>query len=202
MKDSLTIGITGGIGSGKSYICQILETMGYPVFYSDQEAKNILITSPEVIAQITELFGKEAYQNKTLNKTFIASLIFENAELREKMNAIVHPAVRKAFAKFKLESKSPLVFNEAAILFETGTYKNFDFTVIVTANKELRIERIQKRDEISRDEILKRMESQWPDEQKIKLADFVIYNENSELLLPQLIKTINQIKYEHSNLFN
>lgn len=202
MKNSLTIGITGGIGSGKTYVCQILETMGYPVFYSDQEAKNILATSPVVINQITDLFGKSAYQNGILNRTFIANQIFNHSEKREKMNQIVHPAVRNEFAKFKLESNAPLVFNEAAILFETGAYKNFNFTLLVTANEEVKIERIKNRDHISREEILKRMKSQWSDEEKIKLADFVIYNEHSRLLMPQLVKIINQIKDEHPNLFS
>lgn len=194
MKDYISVGITGGIGSGKSYICRTLEAMGYPVFFSDEQAKQLLLDDQEAILAIKNLFGDEAYLNGQLNKSFLAEQIFSNPDLRKKMNSIVHPLVRKRYAKWAEESDSPIVFNEAAILFETGSYKNFDFTLLVTAPEDLRIKRTMQRDGISEEEVRSRMSAQWPDNKKIPLATFVINNDEKEPLLPQIVKMIEQIK--------
>lgn len=193
MNNTITIGITGGIGSGKSFICRILSAMGYPVFYSDQVAKELMSSDNELISGIKTLFGQEAYTvNQELNRPFLAKKIFEDQSLRNKLNELVHPRVRKEFSRIASETQSPFIFNEAAILFETGAHKNFDRMVLVTAPESLRIQRVQKRDNSSEEEIKKRMNAQWSDEKKIPLADFVIHNDEQQMLLPQIHEMIQK----------
>jgi dephospho-CoA kinase len=200
MDNIITIGITGGIGSGKTYVCRIIEAMGHPVFYSDIVAKDLLTNNDEVIRQITECFGPSAYSNGNLNKSFIASKIFQNENLRASINNIVHPAVRKAFSDWSENQESNLVFNEAAILFETDSYKNFDYTILITASDNIRISRIKKRDNLSEEEIQKRLDAQWDDKKKIPLASFVINNNESELLVPKIIEILKIIKDEQTSI--
>ena len=188
-----TVGITGGIGSGKSIIGKVLTVMGFPVFYSDQEGKRLMTENQTIIQQIEMLFGSDAYTDNQLNRAFIASQIFKDESLKEQLNQIIHPAVRARLKNWAQEQSSPLVFNEAAILFETGSYKDFDYTILVTASKETRILRIIKRDKSSREEILDRMNNQWKDEEKAKLASFMIVNNDKELVLPQLEAIIDKI---------
>ena len=190
----IKIGITGGIGSGKTFICHILENLGYPVFYSDQEAKKLMNENLDLIIKIKELLGYGAYLNGIINKSFIARKIFETPTLRNELNAIVHPEVYLAFEKWSKSQDSKLVFNESALLFETESYKRFDKTILITADICLKIERIKKRDLLDEIEIKHRMNSQLSDEIKLKLADFVIENNEDKLLLPQLIQFINQLE--------
>lgn len=185
------IGITGGIGSGKSIIGHILSTMGYPVYYSDQEAKWLMDNDPELRKELIAVFGEKAYINNELNRPFLAEKIFTSPELKEKINQIVHPRVRQRFKDFVVNANSPLVFNEAAILFETGGYKDFDATILVVADKETRIQRVMKRDKISREQVEARMNNQWTDEQKLKLASHVIYNNDGDLLVPQIFDVLD-----------
>jgi len=178
----IKIGVTGGIGSGKTFICKQLELLDYPVFYSDQEAKRLMNENREVVTGIIELLGSLAYENGELNRIYIAEKVFKEAHLLPQINELVHPAVRQAFDNFVQEnSSSKMVFNEAAILFETGAYKNFDFNILITAPKALRIKRVAKRDAISKSEIQARMKNQWSDKQKIALADFVLVNDGSKI---------------------
>ena len=190
----IKIGITGGIGSGKTFICHILEKLGYPVFYSDQEAKKLMNENLDLIIKIKELLGYGAYLNGIINKSFIARKIFETPTLRNELNAIVHPEVYLAFEKWSKSQDSKLVFNESALLFETESYKRFDKTILITADICLKIERIKKRDLLDEIEIKHRMNSQLSDEIKLKLADFVIENNEDKLMLPQLIQFINQLE--------
>lgn len=180
------IGITGGIGSGKSTVSKIIETLGFPVFYSDEVAKNILNTDNQLKQKIINLFGDQAYLNNHLNRPFIASKIFNDKDLKNQLNQIVHPAVRIAFENWSNKQNANLIFNEAAILFETGSYKNFDKNILITADLETRVARVMKRDNCSRDEVLQRINNQWSDEQKIKLADFVIHNNDDSRLIVQV----------------
>lgn len=196
MDKVITIGITGGIGSGKTYVCRIIEAMGYPVFYSDNIAKNILNTDADVIHKITNCFGTSAYLDGNLNKEFIASEIFKDESLRVAINNIVHPAVRTNFQSWCKNQKSKLVFNEAAILFETGAYNNFDYTILITASKQIKIDRLKKRDGLTEKDIQRRLDSQWKDEEKIPLANFVINNDETELLLPKVVDVIKIIQNE------
>ena len=145
--------------------------MGYPVLYSDKEAKAILVNNPVVKQQIIDLFGLNSYlENGQLNRNHLSSQIFNDKDLLAQMNQIVHPAVRHTFKEWGDQQSSPIVFNEAAIIFETGIYKQYDFTILVTASKDTKLKRIQKRDNASIEAIEKRMDAQWSDERKIPLA--------------------------------
>jgi dephospho-CoA kinase len=189
----LRIGLSGGIGSGKSTVAGILAKMGYPVFYSDQEAKRLYDENPLLQKQLVALFGPAIYRDGQINKAFLAQQLFSNAELKAQVTALVHPLVRKAFEVWAQQQASDLVFNEAAILFETGAYKDFDATVLVTAPIETRIERVQKRDLISREAVLQRIANQWPDSKKMNLTTFIITNDGQPLL-QQIEDVISKLK--------
>ncbi len=191
----LKIGITGGIGSGKTFICHILEKLGYPVFYSDMEAKKLMNENKHIIEKIKKLLGNKAYLKGILNKSFIAQKIFEIPTLRNELNAIVHPEVYLAFENWCNSQTCNLVFNESALLFETESYKRFDKTILITADISIKIERIKKRDLLDEIEIKRRMNSQLSDEIKLKLADFVIDNNGDKLVLTQLIKCIHELEF-------
>lgn len=191
----LKIGITGGIGSGKTHVCRIIQQLGYPVFYSDQEAKSIMQNDIEVIEQIKQLFGSSAYSNGELNREHLAKCAFNNPSLLAQLNNAVHPVVRKNFSIFaEKHCDKQLIFNEAAILFETGAYKNFDLNILITAPKKLRIERIMSRDNSSEEQVLSRMKNQWEDEQKIPLADYVITNDEKSDLETDIKKILQDIE--------
>lgn len=194
MENSISVGITGGIGSGKSYVCEIIQSMGHPVFYADQEAKNILNSDDEAIAFVSNLFGHEVYQNGQIDRKQIAKKVFENNELREKLNQYIHPKVRQRFHQWVKDSESKIVFSEAAIYFETGAYKQFDFMVLVIAPQQLKIERVMERSNMTKEQVQARMDAQWSDEKKIPLANFVINNDQIEPLLPQIVKMIDSIQ--------
>jgi dephospho-CoA kinase len=189
----LKIGITGGIGSGKTYICNVLETMGYPVFYADVEAKKLMCHDAKLISEIKQLLGPDAYIGNELNKTYISQAIFHDEKIREQLNKIVHPTVFRAFNEWADKKDYSLVFNESAILFETDSHNRFDKTILITSTLETRIRRIQKRDKLGEKDIKLRMKSQLDDVDKMKLADFIIINEDDTLVLPQLIAVLEQI---------
>jgi dephospho-CoA kinase len=189
----IKVGITGGIGAGKSFVCSIFERLGYPVFYSDEAAKNIIDSDVEVQLQFEQLFGNHIFIAKQLDRTLLASIIFNDKEALEKINSIVHPKVRKAFDVWSEQQKSEIVFNEAAVLFETGAYKKFDTTILVTAPNDLKISRVRNRDRVSADEIQRRMDNQWTDEQKGKLANFILLNDEQTPLIRQIEEVISQI---------
>ncbi|MES2557624.1 MAG: dephospho-CoA kinase [Bacteroidota bacterium] len=182
----LKVGITGGIGSGKSTVCAVLVAMGYPVYNSDERAKTIMETSPGVREQLITAFGEPTFENNQLNRTYLAQAIFNNPSKREQINAIVHPAVRADFQQWVIAQTSPIVFQESALLIETGGYRLLDYTVLVTAPEELRIQRVVKRDAADETAIRSRINSQLSDEEKRKSADFVITNDEQSLLLPQV----------------
>jgi len=188
------IGITGGIGSGKSIICEVLKVMGYPVFNSDDEAKLLMMNNREVINQIINVFGDEAYIGNSLNRPYLAAQIFNDESLKTALNNIVHPAVRKAFKEWAETQKTTLVFNEAAILFETGAYKTFDHTVLVTAPEAIRIARVISRDKTTIEEVQQRMKNQWKDDAKKELASYVINNDNTTLVIPQVIAMVKYLE--------
>lgn len=186
----IKIGITGGIGSGKSLVCAIIEHLGFPVFYSDKVAKEILDSNESIKSELKSLFGEEIYYLDKLNRAFLAKKIFSDKSLIQKVNLIVHPRVRTIYREWLNKQNSSLVFNEAAILFETDSYKAFDVTILVTAPEELRINRVIKRDIISKEDVLARMNNQWSDNQKIPLATYVISNDEKSGLLAQVEKVI------------
>lgn len=191
MKRKMTkIGVTGGIGSGKTLICQVFEKLGIPVFYADKEAKKLQNEDPEVRESMMEYFGNEIYDENGINKAFLASKIFSNSDALRKVNSIVHPAVRKLFLRWaeEKETESPYIIEEAAILFESGAYKDLDFNILVYAHEELRITRVIERDNADREQIKARMKHQMKDEEKIGMADTVIYNDESQMVIPQVLE--------------
>lgn len=172
----MVVGLTGGIGSGKSTVAKMFEKLGVPVYNSDIEAKSLMLRSKMLRRKIIGLLGEQSYTDTELNRAFIATRIFNDRELLQKLNEIVHPAVRKHFIKWCEKQDHPYVVQETALLFENGSTNLYDKTVLVTAPKDIRIDRITARDGSTKAQILQRMENQLGDEQKLALADFVIEN--------------------------
>jgi len=190
----LKIGLTGGIGSGKSVVAKIFQALQIPIFNSDLRARTILETDPVVQKSIINLLGERAYDGSSPNRKYIASKVFGNDNLRQELNEIVHPAVGRAFENWILDHHNcSYTIKEAAIIFETGIHKDLDATILVTAPRSIRIERIRKRDGLSSEEIEKRMSAQWSDEKKLDLADFRISNGQSDALIPQVLEIHNQL---------
>lgn len=185
----LKIGITGNIGSGKTTVSRVFELLGTPVFYADDEAKKVMTTDAELIAGIKQTFGTEAYfANGLLNRQYIAGIVFNNQNELQKLNSLVHPAVFRAFDNWALQnSNAPYVLKEAAVLFESGSYKDCDYTIIVTAPTPMRIARVMQRDGISQADAESRNAKQMPEAEKQQLASFVLCNDNSQLLIPQVL---------------
>lgn len=175
------VGLTGGIGSGKSTIAAYFKKRGVPVYIADDEAKKIM-NDPEVVKKVQSVFEENIIENKQLNRKKIAELVFSSPEQLKKLNSIVHPEVKKHFLDWvKKHEKHPFVIKEAAILFESGTYKDCDKIILVTAPEALKIARVMKRDNVGREQVLERMKNQWSDEKKIPLSDYVIQNTDLEL---------------------
>ena len=189
----LQIGLTGGIGSGKSTIAKVLEKMGYPVFYADLEAKKIYHEDLVLKENLIQIIGQEVYVNGQLNTKLLAEKLFSNTQLKDHVAALVHPIVREAFVSWVKLQKASLVFNEAAILFETGAYQNFDANLLVVAPAQLRIERVIKRDALSEDQVQARIAQQWSDEQKMKLTPYLIHNDGRPLLV-QIENLVNELQ--------
>jgi dephospho-CoA kinase len=185
----LKIGITGNIGGGKTTISKIFEILGIPVFYADDAAKNVMTTDPILMEGIRSAFGAASYfEDGTLNRKHIAGIVFNDEKELAKLNALVHPAVFRAFDTWVAQIKNaPYVMKEAALLFESDSYKMCDKTIMVTAPLELRIKRVMQRDGLTRDEIMARNEKQFSEEKKIELADFAIRNDDTELVIPQVL---------------
>lgn len=193
------IGLSGGIGSGKSFVAEILEKMGYPVYYSDAQSKVLTDTHPEIKSELINRFGKSIYEEGTLNRSALASLIFDSEENRLFVNTLIHPNVRADFDAWCATQDSPLVFNEAAILFETGAYRQFDATVLVIAPLDIRIQRITQRDQCTTEQAQARINSQWNDEKKLNLADYVINNNYLDPIIPQIVSIISELSLDNQN---
>lgn len=172
----MIVGLTGGIGSGKSTVSKMFEGLGVPVYNSDKEAKNLMVSSKVLIRKIEELLGEKAYKGSTLNRAYIASRVFNDKALLQQLNQIVHPAVRKHFMKWCKKQEHPYVVQETALLFENGSNYLYDKTILITAPREIRIDRIIARDGSSKTQVLERMKNQMDDMEKLPLADFVIAN--------------------------
>jgi len=175
------VGLTGGIGSGKSTIAKMFKTIGVPIYIADEEAKKLMNSDLEVRKKIIALLGEDAYIGNKLNRPYIAEIVFNDKEKLAGLNAIVHPAVASHFEDWKNDQHhADYVIKEAAILFENGGYKQCDYTILVTAPLDVRISRVLKRDNISREQALARANNQWKDSKKIPLADFIIHNKYLE----------------------
>ena len=187
------IGITGGIGSGKSTIAKVFMSIGYPVYNSDTRAKELINSNEKLINSIKLSFGDDLYNSQGLDRKKMASIVFNNPEKLELLNSIIHPAVGRDFEKWIDSQNTSFILKEAAILFETGIYKSLHKIILVSAPQETRIERVIKRDNTNREEVLSRMNNQWSEEKKTELADYVIDNSGNKLVIPQVLEIIKQI---------
>lgn len=172
----MIIGLTGGIGSGKSTVLALFKALGALTYVADIEAKKLMNTDAELRNQIQKLFGEQAYENGELNRSYISSIVFNDTEKLKTLNALVHPKVREDFQHFIKSQKAKFVIYEAAILFESGSDQFCDYIITVTADFDQKIERIMKRDGVSEAQVLERMQNQSNDDYKIKKSDFVIRN--------------------------
>ncbi|MEN2412513.1 dephospho-CoA kinase [Flavobacterium mesophilum] len=184
------IGLTGGIGSGKTTIANYFNEMGVPVYIADDGARAVM-QSEDVIEKVKATFGASLFENNVLNRAKLADVVFNNSEKLAQLNAIVHPAVKKDFEAWLLRYKNEeYVIYEAAILFESGRYKDCDFIITVTAPEEVRIERVLKRDNTTREQVLSRMQMQWKDEDRISKSNFVINNVNLKIAREEVVKIL------------
>ncbi len=192
---ALTIGITGGIGSGKSTVGQIFKILGIPLFEADLVAKTLINSNQEVRNGLIQLFGREIYgSDNRINRKMLANLIFNDDNLLKKVNQLVHPAVRNEFTNWMKLQDSEYIIHEAAILFESGFYKMMDYNILVSAPEEMRIERVCKRENITPEKVRERMAKQWPDEEKRKLTTLEIVNDNKKLIIPQIVEIDKNLK--------
>lgn len=192
-KKNVLVGLTGGIGSGKSVVGKIFSALNVPVFNSDDQAKDIVNTNQQVISAIKNCFG-DVYENNRLNNALLANVVFNDKEKLKQLNAIVHPAVGERFKKWvDYHATAPILIKEAAILIESGAYKELDKIILVSAPEEVRLSRVMKRDKTTEQAIKKRMDSQMTDEEKKGYADYIVLN-NEELIIPQIIDIYNKLK--------
>jgi dephospho-CoA kinase len=187
----LKVGITGGIGSGKTTICKIFEVLGIPVFYADTVAKQLMVTDLILIEGVKLAFGAESYYTSgLLNNKHIASIVFNNLTELEKLNALVHPAVFRAFERWigDIPANTPYILKEAALLFESESYKMCDTSILVTAPMQTKLDRVTQRDGVSPEQVKARMDKQFTDEQKLSMAHHHIVNDESNSLIMQVLE--------------
>jgi len=194
----LKVGITGGIGSGKTTICRIFELLGIPVFYADTVAKAVMEEDEILIDEVKSAFGAEAYTEiGKLNRKYLASKVFSSKSELEKLNSIVHPAVFRAFDNWAVkQTDSPYILKEAALLYESSSYLDCNYTILVKSPMELRIKRVVQRDNITEEEVRQRIEKQWPDEKKQQLASFILNNDEKQFLIPEVLSLHNRFLEE------
>jgi len=183
----LRVGLTGGIGSGKSTVAQIFEVLGIPVYYADVAAKKIMNEDEGVRSAITNIFGEQAFENNILDRKYISSIVFSDPAKLQQLNALVHPATKKNSDAWMREQTSPYAIHEAALIFEAKVSDRLDLVIGVSSPIELRIKRAMGRDKVSREEVLKRMEQQLDEKVKMSKCDFVLINDEQQLLIPQVL---------------
>lgn len=182
------VGLTGGIGSGKTTVAKMFQDLGVPLYIADEKAKELMNSSKVIKRKLIALFGDNAYKNEVLNKPFIASKIFNNKEYLHKMNAIVHPKVASNFKKWLKKQNAPYIIKEAAIIFENQQQGNYDIIITVTANLDNRISRLLKRDETTKEKIMAIVNNQLTDEEKVRLSDYEIINNQLDTTKQQVVK--------------
>tara|TARA_B100001057_G_scaffold500567_1_gene616364 strand:- start:1312 stop:1896 length:585 start_codon:yes stop_codon:yes gene_type:complete len=187
------VGLTGGIGSGKSSVLSVFWSLGVPCYQSDIRAKKLMQQDPELINQIKALFGDDIYEGEKLNRGKLAEVVFDDKRKLESLNAIVHPRIKEDFQLFLSQQNTDYVIKEAAILFETGVAEDCDVTILVTAPEDIKIERVMKREKYKVEHIKSRMRNQWSDEKKIPMADYVINNIDWD-------KTLKKVEEIHQKL--
>lgn len=184
----MKLGVTGGIGSGKTCVCRVFTILGIPVFSADSEAHLIMDKDESVISGIEKITGRDLYADGTLNRSALADIIFKNPSLLGKVNALVHPVVFDHFLKWADQHETPYVIMEAAILFESGASKLVDRVATVVAPVEERISRVTQRNKLTREQILERINNQMDDESRVKMSDYIIYNSENDMIIPAILK--------------
>jgi dephospho-CoA kinase len=184
----MRLGVTGGIGSGKTSVCRVFNTLGIPVFSADPEARRIMEADPSVIEGINALAGRDLYQAGTLDTMVLAKIIFNDPEKLKKVNSLVHPVVFRAFTDWVKDQSAPYVIMEAAILFESGGNELVDKVLSVLAPEKERVERVMHRNMLSRDQVMERMRNQISDEKRIELSDYLIFNSENDMIIPSVLK--------------
>lgn len=185
----LKIGLTGGIGSGKSVICKIFSTLGVPVFHSDEVSRDLLDHDPETIRKVTRIFGKGIYTRGILDRKKLSKAVFTRKRDLDSLNAIIHPAVRKAFNRWLAGyNDCPYIIKESAIIFESGTDQDLDYVITVSATEALRISRVMERDGTSQEEVRQRIRNQLSDAERSRRSDETILNDEHQLVIPQVLE--------------
>ena len=190
----IKVGVTGGIGSGKSFVCAVFKHFGIPVYDSDSRAKSLMNERKELKQALIGYFGNEVYVEGSLNRLFLAQKIFNNKPALDFVNSIIHPAVRNDFLQWAERQEAPYVIEEAALLFESKAYKLLDVVITVTCPEEMRIQRVIERDKTTRENVLQRIKNQLPESEKISKSDFVIINDDQHSLIEQVNNIHNKIK--------
>jgi dephospho-CoA kinase len=192
-KPGFKLGVTGGIGSGKTSVCRVFNVLRIPVFSADREAQLIMETDKTIIKSINSIAGKDLYVNGNLDRMALAKIIFNESTLLEKVNLLVHPTVFDRFRSWALEQTTPYVIMEAAILFESGASKFMDRVATVVAPVVQRVERVIHRNNLSREQVMERMRNQLDDETRIRLSDYVISNSENDMIIPSILKIHDDI---------
>lgn len=188
------IGLTGNIGSGKTTLASCFEILGIAVFNADKQAKLLMNKDVNLKQSLIAEFGKEVYLDNELNRKYLSKLAFNDDLVLKRLNALVHPVVQDAFEKWSIQQSGAYVIKEAAILFESNTYQSLDAIICISCPEEIRLKRILKRDGLSEKDVRQRMSHQWAEEKKISLSDYVITNDNSSFVVPQILSVHSALK--------
>lgn len=191
----LKVGITGGIGSGKTLVCRAFSILGIPVFNADRAARDLYSSHPEVRMEMVNLFGEKVFlPSGPINRGYLASVIFSDPGALAAVNALIHPRVREAFGAWHRQQEAPYVLFESALLFETGSWRAMDAIMLVTAPRELRIQRVMERDQVTREAVIARMNNQWDDDRKREENMIIIVNDDKKPLLEQILITDKNLR--------
>lgn len=193
----LKVGLTGGIGSGKTTVAEIFYSFGIPVYNSDERAKYLMENDPSLRVTIIEYFGEESYRSEGLNRLYLSKEVFSDKSKLQKLNSLVHPVVSKDFAGWCKNQSAPFVVKEAAILIESGAHKGLDKIIIVTASENTRMDRVMDRDDVKASEVRDRINNQMADSERLKYADFIIDNDGRQMLIPQVKEVFNRLTDSH-----
>jgi dephospho-CoA kinase len=184
----LKIGLTGGIGSGKTTVAKLFEILGIPVYYADDAARRLMNTNEDIKTSIIKHFGNEAYVNRELNRKYLGGIVFSNKKKLELLNSLTHPVTIKDAEDWMKKQTTPYIIKEAALLFESGSNENLDYVIGVYAPQHIRVKRVMDRDGLTAEEVMKRISRQLDEEEKMKRCDFVIVNNEEQLVLPQVLE--------------
>jgi len=198
----LKIGLTGGIGSGKSTVAKIFELLNVPVYYADEASKRLYHTDKNLMAAIKKHFGEEVYTNNQLNRSRLAELVFSNPEKLELLNSLVHPPTIRDAQDWMQKQTAPYIIKEAALLFESGSAAGLDYVIGIKAPLHIRIKRVMDRDGVSREQVLHRMNRQMDEEIKMRLCDFIIDNDEQHLVIPQVLKLHEKLQAMSNQMSN